>query len=69
MNCPRYAGVGGGAQGRQWHYNGEVVELILIISDWDPNRVALGDYVATELESIGFKVEKLPWGIWMLVCG
>lgn len=46
----------------QWHYNGEVVELILIISDWDPNRIALGDYVATELESIGFKVEKLPLG-------
>jgi len=41
----------------QWIYNGEPVELILLIRVED-HRMPIGDYVADELESIGFTVDR-----------
>ncbi|MFC1936091.1 ABC transporter substrate-binding protein [Chloroflexota bacterium] len=42
-----------------WTYNGEVVELIFLIrTDSDGTRRPIGDYVATQLESIGFVVDR-----------
>jgi peptide/nickel transport system substrate-binding protein len=41
----------------RWTYNGELVTLIILIRVED-NRNAIGDYVANELESIGFAVDR-----------
>src|SRR5690554_3617880 len=40
-----------------WRYNGEPVEIIVLIRIEDERR-ALGDYVATLLEEIGFVVDR-----------
>jgi len=43
----------------KWTYNGEdVVIIILIRTDHDGTRVPIGDYVANQLESIGFTVDR-----------
>ena len=42
-----------------WYYNGEPVELLFVIRDDDPVRLEVGDYIADELESIGFRVERI----------
>ena len=43
----------------KWTYNNEPVKLILLIrTDSDGTRVPVGDYVANQLESIGFAVER-----------
>jgi peptide/nickel transport system substrate-binding protein len=42
-----------------WYYNGEPVELLFVIRDDDPVRLEVGDYIADELESIGFTVERI----------
>jgi peptide/nickel transport system substrate-binding protein len=39
----------------KWHYNGQPVELILLIRIEDERR-AIGDYIGDQLESIGFSV-------------
>ena len=49
--------LGATKEGEQWTYNGEPVVLILLIRTED-NRRAIGDYVANELESIGFTVDR-----------
>jgi len=41
--------------GGKWYYNGEPVEIILLIRVEDKRR-QIGDYVADQLESIGFTV-------------
>lgn len=41
--------------GGLWHYNGEPVEIIVLIRIED-ERVAIGDYVADKLEGFGFQV-------------
>jgi peptide/nickel transport system substrate-binding protein len=42
-----------------WTYNGEVVELIFLIrNDSDGTRIPIGDYVANQLEAIGFAVDR-----------
>jgi len=40
-----------------WHYDGDPVELIFIIRSED-ERQEMGDYIATELEDIGFQVDR-----------
>lgn len=43
----------------KWTYNGEPVTLIFLIrTDHDGTRKPLGDYVANQLESIGFTVDR-----------
>jgi len=43
----------------KWTYNDEdVVIIILIRTDHDGTRVPIGDYVANQLESIGFTVDR-----------
>ena len=44
-----------------WHYNGEPVKLLFVIRNDDPDqaRLHLGNYIADELESIGFKVQRI----------
>jgi peptide/nickel transport system substrate-binding protein len=43
----------------KWTFNGEPVTLIFLIrTDSDGTRVPIGDYVANELESIGFTVDR-----------
>lgn len=43
----------------KWNYNGEPVSLIFVIrSDSDGTRLPMGDYVAAQLESIGFTVDR-----------
>lgn len=45
--------------GDKWQFNGEDVVLIMLIrTDSDGTRVPIGDYVANELESIGFTVDR-----------
>jgi peptide/nickel transport system substrate-binding protein len=42
-----------------WYYNGELVTLIFIIrSDGDGTRRLIGDYVADQLELLGFTVDR-----------
>ncbi|MBN1921680.1 MAG: PKD domain-containing protein, partial [Anaerolineae bacterium] len=41
----------------QWRFNGEPVEIILLIRVED-HRMPIGDYLADELESIGFTVDR-----------
>ncbi len=41
----------------KWHYNGDPVTLIFIIRVED-ERTQVGDYIADQLESIGFAVER-----------
>lgn len=43
--------------GGKWHYQGEPVQLILLIRTEDERR-QIGDYVATLLEGLGFTVER-----------
>ncbi len=40
-----------------WHYEGDPVELIFIIRSED-ERLEIGDYIASELEDIGFVVDR-----------
>jgi peptide/nickel transport system substrate-binding protein len=43
----------------KWEFNGEPVVVILLIrSDSDGTRVPIGDYVANQLESIGFTTDR-----------
>lgn len=49
--------LGASRVGGQWHYNGEPVEIILLIRVED-HRMAIGDYLGDELESIGFTVDR-----------
>jgi peptide/nickel transport system substrate-binding protein len=43
----------------KWNYNGEPVTLIFLIrTDSDGTRVPIGDYVANQLEAIGFTVDR-----------
>jgi peptide/nickel transport system substrate-binding protein len=43
----------------KWEFNGEPVTVILLIrSDSDGTRVPIGDYVANQLESIGFTTDR-----------
>ena len=43
----------------QWQFNGEPVTLIFLIrTDHDGTRRPVGDYVANQLESIGFTVDR-----------
>jgi len=57
--------------GGKWHYKGEPVEIIMLIRIEDERR-DLGDYVASQLEKIGFTVDrqyktsKEASPIWML---
>ncbi len=47
-----------GSDGK-WQYNGKPVTLIFIIRpDGDGTRKAVGDYVANQLESVGFTVDR-----------
>jgi peptide/nickel transport system substrate-binding protein len=47
-----------GADGK-WQYNGAPVTLIFLIrSDGDGTRKPMGDYVATQLENIGFTIDR-----------
>jgi peptide/nickel transport system substrate-binding protein len=48
-----------GAQlsGGRWHYNGQPVEIIMLIRTED-ERLEIGDYVASLLEGIGFTVTR-----------
>ncbi len=41
-----------------WHYNGQPVEIIVLIRNED-ERMPLGDYVASVLEDIGFLAQRL----------
>lgn len=49
--------LGATKEGDKWTYNGEPVVLIELIRVED-NRRAIGDYFATQLESIGFTVDR-----------
>jgi peptide/nickel transport system substrate-binding protein len=43
----------------KWNFNGEPVTIIMLIrTDHDGTRVPVGDYVANQLESIGFTVDR-----------
>lgn len=42
-----------------WHYDGSPVVLTFVIRNEDEQRQGLGDYVASQLEKIGFTVERL----------
>jgi peptide/nickel transport system substrate-binding protein len=43
----------------KWTYEGEPVTIIMLIrTDHDGTRVPIGDYVASQLESIGFTVDR-----------
>lgn len=47
-----------GADGK-WQYNGKPVNLVFLIrSDGDGTRKPMGDYVANQLEAVGFTVER-----------
>lgn len=51
-------GATAGSDGK-WQFNGKPVSLIFIIrSDGDGTRKPLGDYVATQLEKVGFTVDR-----------
>jgi peptide/nickel transport system substrate-binding protein len=41
----------------RWHYSSKVVELIFIIRSED-ERTEIGDYIADQLESIGFAIDR-----------
>jgi len=51
-------GLGATRRDGRWHYGGEPVELRLLIRTEDARR-RVGDYVARQLESVGFAVERL----------
>ncbi|MEN6524829.1 MAG: ABC transporter substrate-binding protein [Anaerolineaceae bacterium] len=43
----------------KWSFNGEPVSLIFVIrNDSDKTRIPIGEYVASQLESIGFTVDR-----------
>lgn len=43
----------------KWNYNGEPITLIFLIrNDSDGTRIPIGDYVANQLESVGFVVDR-----------
>ncbi|TLN28631.1 ABC transporter substrate-binding protein, partial [bacterium] len=43
----------------KWEYKGSLVTLILIIrNDSDGTRIPMGDYTATQLEAVGFTVDR-----------
>ena len=41
-----------------WHYNGEQIEITFFIRSDDPVRKSIGEILSSELEKIGFKVNK-----------
>jgi peptide/nickel transport system substrate-binding protein len=42
-----------------WTFNDEVVELIFLIrNDSDGTRIPIGDYISTQLEAVGFAVDR-----------
>jgi len=41
-----------------WHYNGEQIEITFFIRSDDPVRKSIGGILSSELEKIGFKVNK-----------
>ena len=45
--------------GGKWQYQGKPVVIKFIIRSDDPNRKKIGDYVADQLEKIGFTVERM----------
>jgi peptide/nickel transport system substrate-binding protein len=49
--------LGATMEGGKWMYNGEPVTLIFLIRTEDERR-AMGDYISTQLESIGFTVDR-----------
>lgn len=49
--------LGATLEGGKWMYNGEQVTLIFLIRPED-ERKAIGDYIATELEKLGFAVDR-----------
>jgi peptide/nickel transport system substrate-binding protein len=49
--------LGATKEGDKWTFNGEPVTLIELIRTED-NRRPIGDYVANQLESIGFTVDR-----------
>ncbi len=42
----------------QWYYDGEQIEITFFIRSDDPVRKSIGEILASELEQIGFKVNK-----------
>jgi ABC-type transport system substrate-binding protein len=48
---------------RIWNLTGQRVELRFYIKFTDPKRKAFGDYLASELEAVGVKVQKVYWPI------
>jgi len=41
-----------------WHYNGKQIEITFFIRSDDPVRKSIGEILSSELENIGFKVNK-----------
>ena len=50
--------IGGKKIDRLWHIDGEEIEITFFIRSDDPVRKAIGEILASDLESIGFKVNK-----------
>jgi peptide/nickel transport system substrate-binding protein len=50
-------GMGAALSGGVWAFNGEPITLIILIRTEDERRI-IGDYVGTQLESIGFTVDR-----------
>jgi peptide/nickel transport system substrate-binding protein len=49
--------LGASLSGGKWHFRGEPVTLVFLIRTEDERRV-MGDYVATQLEKVGFTVDR-----------
>jgi len=55
----RMGALGAVYQDGKWHYNGELVTIIFIIrNDSGGVRIPIGDYIANQLESIGFTIDR-----------
>ncbi len=46
-------------RGGKWHYNGVPIEVRFFIRSDDPVRKAIGDKIASDLEDLGFIVERI----------
>jgi len=51
-------GVGAEKVDGLWHYNGKQIEITFFIRSDDPVRKSIGEILSSELEKIGFKVNK-----------